>query len=218
MRSEELLQHLSLTTSGPYLRPFTPVLNWREARVFIVGTNPATPLRDEFASFESYWDALTLYPEAFEAVYMAQRSGKRSKTASRAKRFEHSLGDIVVLRTNACALPSGKWADIPVNVQREQLAYGRKILGALVDICQPAAILAHGKVGIEAVSALFSTSLDPYIPLLEQSARVSLAPGLAPVQLFAYPHFSGMGAGKGFAVSRMDQELTALGCRIASEL
>ena len=216
--SEELLRRLAQTTSGPYLRPFAPVANWRKARVFIVGKNPATPLRDEFESFDAYWDALTRNPLAFEAVYLSQRSGKPSKTTNRARRFEAPLRDIGVLRTNACALPSGSWSELSTAVRREQLELGRQILGALVDICQPAAILAHGKEGVQAISALFSTPLDPYVPLLHQATSASLAPGLAPVQLYAYPHLSGVGVNKGFAVSRMDAELEALGRRLASRL
>jgi hypothetical protein len=216
--SEALLRRLAHTPSGPYLRPFTPDTNWRTARVFIVGTNPATPLRDEFGSFDEYWHGLTCDPTAFEAVYLAKRSGKVSKTTARAKRFEAPLSGTGVLRANACALPSRRWSELPAGVRREQLENGRQILRALVEICRPAAILAHGKEGVRAVSTLFATPLDPYVPLLRQSVRASLDPGMAPVQLFAYPHLSGIGVEKGFAVSRMDDELEALGRQLASTL
>jgi hypothetical protein len=186
--------------------------------VFIVGTNPATPLRDEFESFDAYWHALTCDPKVFEAVYLSRRDGKPSKTTARVKRFEAPLGDIGVLRANACALPSRRWSELPAGVRREQLENGRQILRALVEICQPAAILAHGKEGVRAVSTLFATSLDPYVPLLSQSVRASLALGMPPVQLFAYPHLSGIGVEKGFAVGRMGDELEALGCQLASAL
>jgi hypothetical protein len=200
------------------LRPFTPDAAWRSARVLIVGTNPATPLRDEFSSFDEYWHALTCDPTTFDAVYLAKRSGKPSKTTARVKRFETPLSGMGVLRANACALPSKRWSEMPAGVRREQLENGRKILRALVEICRPAAILAHGKEGVRAVSTLFATPLDPYTPLLRQSARASLVPGMAPVQLFAYPHLSGIGVEKGFAVSGMGDELEALGHQLASTL
>jgi hypothetical protein len=216
--AEALLRRLAQTTSGPYLRPFTPDAAWRSARVFIVGTNPATPLRDEFGSFDKYWHALTCDPAAFDAVYLAKRSGKPSKTTARVKCFEAPLSGMGVLRANACALPSKRWSELPVGVRREQLETGRKILSALIEICRPAAILAHGKEGVRAVSTLFATQLDPYAPLLHQSVCASLVPGMAPVQLFAYPHLSGIGVEKGFAVSRMNDELEGLGRQLASTL
>lgn len=216
--AEALLRQCAHTASGPYLRPFTPDADWRGARVFVVGTNPATPLRDEFASFDAYWEALTGDPIAFRAVYAARRGGKPSKTSARIELFERSLGDIVMLRTNACALPSRRWSDLLAGVRREQLAQGQQILRTLIDICAPVAILAHGKEGIGAVSTLFATTLDPYAPLHDQSVRAALTPGAAPVQLYAYPHLSGIGVRKGFAVSRMNDELGALGRHIASTM
>jgi hypothetical protein len=99
--AECILHKLAYTTSGPYLRPFTRNASWRTARVFIVGTNPATPLRDEFDSFEAYWLALSCNPSDFEKVYLSQRTGKPSKTTMRIKRFESHLADVGVLRTNS---------------------------------------------------------------------------------------------------------------------
>lgn len=216
--ADALLRRLAQTTSGPYLRPFTPDAAWRSARVFIVGTNPATPLRDEFGSFDEYWHALTCDPAAFNAVYLAKRSGKPSKTTARVKCFEKPLTGMGVLRANACALPSRRWSELSAGERREQLRIGLQILRALVEICRPTAILAHGKEGVRAVSTLFASPLDPYIPLLRQSVRASLVSDMAPVQLFAYPHLSGIGVEKGFAVSRMNDELEALGHQLASTL
>jgi hypothetical protein len=215
---EVVLRRLAHTDSGPYLRPFTPDAQWRASRVFIVGTNPATPLRDEFHSFETYWHALTHDPAAFQEVYMTRRSGKPSATTNRVKRFTAPLDGVGVLRTNACALPSRRWSELSGALRREQLEVGRQILHALVEICRPAAILCHGKEGVRAVSTLFGTPLDPYVPLERQTVRAALAPGGIPVQLFAYPHLSGIGVEKGFAVGRMGDELEALGQRLAAAL
>jgi hypothetical protein len=212
------LRRLAQTDSGPYLRPFTPDAQWRASRVFIVGTNPATPLRDEFDSFDTYWHALTQDPTAFQKIYMTRRSGKPSATTNRIKRFTAPLEGIGVLRTNACALPSRRWSDLPGALRREQLEVGRQILRALVEICRPAAILCHGKEGVRTVSALFGTRLDPYLPLEQQAVCSALAAGHIPVQLFAYPHLSGIGVKKGFAVGRMGDELQALGQRLAIAL
>lgn len=215
---EGKLRRLAHTSSGPYLRPFTPNTRWQNARVFVVGTNPATPLRDEFESFDAYWTALTLNPDAFQTVYRAQRSGKPSPTTSRVERFAAPLEGVGVLRTNAAALPCGRWKKLPTKVRREQLEIGRQILRALVEICRPAAILCHGQEGVQVVSTLFATVLDPYVALDRQAVRASLVPGGAPVRLFAYPHLSGLGVQPGFAVGRMGDELEALGRSLAGEL
>lgn len=215
--AEAFLRSVAQTASGPYLRPFTPDAAWRDARVLVVGTNPATPLREEFASFDAYWDALTRDPAAFEAVYRAHRSGKNSKTTARFARFAKPLRDAGVLRTNACALPSKCWSDLRAAEKRVQLESGLLILRALVAICRPAVILAHGKEGVQAVSRLAGVRLDPYTPLLRQDTRATF-PGMAPVDLFAYPHLSGVGVRKGFVVGRMDAELEALGEPLAASL
>lgn len=215
---EAQLRRLAHTSSGPYLRPFTPDARWRDARVFVVGTNPATPLRDEFGSFDEYWDALTRDPAGFQAVYRAHRGGKLSRTTGRIEQFAAPLERLGVMRTNAAALPSERWKKLPAKVRHEQLEIGRQILRALVEICRPVAILCHGQEGVRAVSTLFATPLDPYVPLGRQVVRASLAAGAAQVQLFAYPHLSGMGVQPGFAVGRMDEELVTLGRRLASEL
>lgn len=215
---EGMLRRLACTSSGPYLRPFTPDAQWREARVFVVGKNPATPLRDEFGGFDAYWHALTTDPAAFEAMYLAKRGGKVSPTTKRFNRFAAPLAGIGVLRANACALPSRRWSELPPAVRREQLVIGRQVLHALVEICRPAAILCHGKEGVQAVSTLFDVELDPYIPLAQQAVSATLRTGTTPVQLFAYPHLSGVGVEKGFAVGRMGDDLGALGQRLANSL
>jgi hypothetical protein len=185
--------------------------------VFVVGTNPATPLRDEFGSFDAYWDSLTRDPAAFEAVYRAQRDGKASRTAGRIERFAAPLKGVGVLRTNAAALPSGRWKKLSPDVRREQLDLGQQILRTLVEICRPLAILSHGQEGVQAVSTLFATELDPYVPLEFQAVHASLTAGAPLVRLFAYPHLSGMGVRPGFAVGRMNDELAALGRKLACE-
>lgn len=215
---EHWLKQLCHTASGPYLRPFAPNPNWKQARVFIVGTNPATPLRDEFSSFSHYWDALTCDKAAFDAIYLPKRDGKASRTSERATRFEQALGKLSVLRTNACALPSGRWGDLPGATRRQFLEQGREVLDALVKICRPRVILCHGKPAVEVVSSLTSTSLDPYEPLAKQNNVVTLAHSSLKARVFAYPHLSGIGVKKGFAVSKMDDDLMELAQRLNREL
>lgn len=215
---EAWLRKACQTADGPYLRPFAPNPYWKSARVFVVGTNPATPLRKEFASFEKYWEALTLDKAAFEAVYLSKREGKASKTSIRAARFEQALDPLPVLRTNACALPSIRWGDLPTSTQHRYLAQGKDVLHALVEICRPSAIVCHGKAATDVISSLFSVPLDPYAPLTEQN-HVGRLSGLSlETKLFAYPHFSGIGVRKGFSVSAMDEELASLARHLVQQL
>lgn len=215
---EQRLRELCNTESGPYLRPFAPNPEWRTAQVFVVGTNPATPLRGEFSSFEEYWRALTRDQAAFDKVYVAQRQGKPSKTTGRACGFTSTLGSVSVLRTNACAYPTSRWKELRSQQKREQLRIGREILGALVETCRPAVILCHGKQAVQTLSELFSVSLDPYTPLDQQDNVVTPWTDGRRMRLFAYPHLSGVGVRRGFSVTGMDADLEALEHRLANEL
>lgn len=215
---ERRLRQLCQTESGAYLRPFAPNPEWRSARVLIVGTNPATPLRNEFPSFDEYWRVLTSDPAAFDAIYLGLRQGKPSKTTRRANLFATALEGVNVLRANACAYPTGRWGELRGAEKAENLRIGREILGTLIDICRPKAVLCHGKEAVQAASTLFSTYLDPYTPLDQQNNVVKPWQDEQSVHLFAYPHLSGLGVAKGFAVSSMDAELTALGSRLGHEI
>ena len=144
-------------------------------------------------------------------------SGRSARTTDRIERFSAPLAGMGVLRANAACLPSPRWRKLPAAVRREQLAIGREVLHALIETCRPAAILCHGVVGVRAVSGLFGTALDPRVSLERQDVRAALAPGGAPVRLFAYPHLSGMGA-RGFRVGHMTGDVEALGRRLAREL
>ncbi len=116
MINNQYLREICNTPEGPYLRPFAPNPKWAEARIFIVGTNPATPLRKEFESFEAYWHSLAHDPEAFERIYKQQHSSrisKTSKTTGRARQFQNQLTPINILTTNAMIYPAKKPKYIP---------------------------------------------------------------------------------------------------------
>ena len=68
------LRSLCNTNEGPFLRPFAPNAQWNSASVIVVGTNPATPLREKFADFDNYSTALTRYPARFEKIYSSKHT------------------------------------------------------------------------------------------------------------------------------------------------
>lgn len=136
----------------------------------------------------------------------------------RARLFEQALGKINVLRTNAAILPIECWSKLPERKQKQHLQTGRHVLEALVGICRPRVILCHGKPAIDVVSSLFSLALDPYVPLIEQQNNAKLFLDSPTVRIFAYPHMSGLGVERGFAVRKMNDELAALARTLVREL
>lgn len=194
------LKSLCVTDSGPYLRPFAPNSSWKESDVFIVGTNPATPLREEFNDFEDYWNSLTKNTDKFEAIYSAQHTSGVSKTTRRARRVIAELSPVSVLVTNSIAYPTSRMSKLRNLASHREL--GRKCFETLIEISKPKAILFHGKEACDLCNKIFGVKLDRYQPISSQLTQSDTG-----IMLFGFPHFSGVGVQKGYAVSRMDEEL-----------
>jgi len=71
----------------------------------------------------------------------------------------------------------------------------------------------HGKEAVRLAQEVFDVRLDAGVPLDRQATTVDAGR----VRVYADPHLSGMGAPRGFAVSRMDAELGRLAARILEE-
>ena len=212
MVSDQYLREICDTLEGPYLRPFTPNPKWAEARIFIVGTNPATPLRKEFESFEAYWHSLTHDPEAFELIYKQQHSSRKSKatkTTERARQFQNQLTPINILTTNAMIYPAKRPRYIPKKSDQRKL--GARCFRFLFNVCKPSSVLFHGSEAVELANESFDVNLDRYQPVECQNAVVQ---DPSRCQLFAFPHFSGVGVQSGYKVSEMDMELARLAVRM----
>lgn len=212
MNSIEELKQACHTSDGPYLRPFKPNPQWSDARIFVVGTNPATPMcSTDFPDFEEYWEALTKFPDRFDEVY-AKKYGekKESKSSRRASHLLRELEPLNVLVTNAMIYPSRKPKEIKPNKQ-EQRKMGLQAFQFLFDTCKPCAVLFHGSEALRLCVNAFGQHLDPHQPI---AAQHTLAAVDWECHLFAFPHFSGQGVQKGYKVSEMNQELTTLAERI----
>lgn len=95
---ESWLRNKCYTTEGPYLFPFYPNPYWKEARIFIVGLNPVVPFREEFDSYEHYWQALTQFPEEFERARGKKQSSHRKESRAELKEgFQSYLADCNLL-------------------------------------------------------------------------------------------------------------------------
>ena len=210
---EAWLKGVCNTAEGPYLRPFAPNSRWHKAELLIVGTNPATPLRQQFGSFDEYWSGLTRQPEVFYQHYRAMHDGGETKSTARTRRLVEQLQPINVLVTNAYAYPAEEEKLIPDKPR--QLLIGREIVSRLSAMPTVRVAIFHGSRAIELASLVADRPVDAYAPLLEQDTR---ARGANPFRIYVYPHFSGRGVRKGFPVGQMDTELGRLGRRLKSEL
>jgi hypothetical protein len=213
---ERWLKQVCSTPAGPYLRPFQPNPEWRAARVFLVGTNPATPLREEFTSFEQYWEGLTAVPELFISRYRAKHAAGESKTSARARRFLDQLKPINCLITNAFVYPARRPGEIPDKRRQRQLGF--EVFDYLVRLVRPVAALFHGSEALQLAQTYFRIELDPYVPLARQAVARTISETGHPVRLYAYPHFSGQGVRSGFRVGLMDQELADLASTLRRQL
>lgn len=184
---ETWLRKICCTASGPYLRPFTANPSWRRAEIFIIGSRPATPLRDEFNNFEDYWGALTLRPDRFDEMYSrAQNSGESKSTGNR-RILTDLLEGVAVLITNVCWVP----VQGTKKLSRHEINIGQERLKQLYRHIRPKIIFAYGEPAINASSDLFGHAPDPYQSPKEQgqSRRKPL--------VLSYRHLSGMGGKKG---------------------
>lgn len=186
MTFETQLKEWCTTSQGPYRRPFAPNSNWASADVIIIGTNPATPLRDEFLSFDEYWSALTSDPELFYKHYSAKHGGSTSKSTVWMRKLIEVLHPLNCLVTNACWFPVQKQKDIP----KYEWAFSQQPLKELIAFVKPKAVFCHGAVAEDFAKAL-GANVDRYLPSDSQDVVVN------GTLLLAYHHFSGQGLRKG---------------------
>jgi len=183
---EEQLKDWCRTDEGPYRRPFAPNPNWRGAQVFVVGTNPATPLhRDRFDSFDHYWAGLTVNPEIYYRVYRQQHASGSSKSSSWVRELLHDLRPLNCLVTNVAWYPASR----PKYVPKPEWQFGAACLRALVEFCRPAALFCHGQPAEDFARSLGAT-VDRYQPAGTQTAVVD------GTLVLAFHHLSGQGLRK----------------------
>ena len=213
---EQWLRAICNTSAGPFLRPFAPNTEWQDAPVFVVGTNPATPLRDEFRSFDDYWRALTQVPDEFRRVYGLKHKAGQSKTTKRVSALLNYLLPLNVLVTNIYAYPAPKPELIPNRKEQERI--GEQIFSCLLNICKPQALFFHGSVAVNFAQRYFHANLDPYAPPATQLTAITLSGADTSTWIYAYVHMSGLGVRSGFRVSEMDSHLQQFARQIHSNV
>lgn len=190
MEFQELIKEWCNTESGPYRRPFLPNKNWDKAEVIIVGTNPATPMRNQFESFEQYWNGLTVEPELFNTRYKLEHSGSTSKSTKNANILLSNLEDLNVLVTNIVWYPASKFKGINV-LERE---FGKQALLELIAHVKPKVIFTHGARAEKFIKKNFikeHSTLNRYIVPEKQNTEYN------ETLILSYHHFSGQGLKNG---------------------
>jgi hypothetical protein len=189
---ESWLRHKCYTTEGPYLFPFYPNSNWKAARVFIVGLNPVVPFREEFDSYEHYWQALTQFPGEFERARSKKQQPKKrnkSRTQIRISELVSRLQPLNVLVTNIFAYPAVSPFGIPTELRRE--ADENKVISRLIKICKPAVLFFHGREARLFANRYFKVELDAFSKPKDQWTTAVIQGATAPSTLFVYHHLVG---------------------------
>lgn len=189
--SNELwLKQKCYTSEGPYLLPFAPNINWKSASVFIVGLNPTSSFRDEFDSFEHYWQALTRHPDTFKKIHQGKYLGRpESRTSKRIRHLTEWLEPTNVLVTNTFAYPATNPLLIPTYVRREPVS--ERLLSRLLRICQPKVVFFHGAEARKFGETFFGVKLNPYLEPRKQPVISCIPDTNSVTSLFAYHHLVG---------------------------
>jgi hypothetical protein len=188
----EWLKKKCHTAEGPYLLPFAPNKHWLETSVFIVGFNPITSFRDEFESFDHYWQTLTDSPERYAVAHYAKYQKKeidRSRTSKRLNELVDYLMPVNVLITNVFAYPATNPKLIPQKVRCEPIE--DRILSHLINLCKPKVLFFHGTEARQYAKKFFRTELNPYLPPEEQNTFAFIPGANSPSLLLAYHHLVG---------------------------
>ena len=154
--------------------------------MIIIGTNPATPMRDQFDSFEQYWNGLTKTPELFDSKYKKEHNGKTSKSTKNANQLLSQLEPFNVLVTNVVWYPVQRKKLIP----KQEWAYGEHALADLILHIKPKVIFCHG-ADAESFIKKYYGFVDRYQSAVKQNVVID------GILILAYHHFSGQGLRKG---------------------
>lgn len=195
--------------AGPHLQPFAPNREWKNARVFIVGLNPIAPLREEFQSFEDYWESLTSTPSKYIGQTrnnLSATSECKSRTTKRIIEMVSHLYPLNILVTNVIAYPSLKPELIPKEIRLEP--YEKRVITKLIHICRPKVIFFHGREATKYANKIFDVDLNPYVHPMNQGTLAQIPNSHYKVWLYAYHHLVGR-VDKGNVVSERIKQFSA---------
>lgn len=148
---EQCIRPLTAALNGQYPRPWmTSLPDPSQAKVFVVGYNPAKAFLAEGLNHERFIDALfNRNGESCHALYaeLTNESPTRGNIAALTDRLG-SVGVSAVLETNVICYATGKSSELRDIQHAGGKAQGAKIFRTLIDIVHPRAIILHG-VGVQ---------------------------------------------------------------------
>lgn len=141
------------------LRPFVCSGNPLDCSVFVVGINPASPLRESL--FWDYWSSTTGFDRsAWLAAYVEERlalgreQGKRkqrfSATRNRIERFVQEVAPLAVLETNVFSRATPSASELTAGDRNTA------IFDYLLQAIEPRLLIVHGEETATAVRGLES--------------------------------------------------------------
>ena len=164
-----------ILAKDPNVRPFVCDGRPEECRVFIVGTNPATAMREPFKDF---WSSESGFDKkAWFKSYGDQRDGKWSPTRHVIEGVIEAAPGVGFLETNVYATATASEADI-LSEHRDS-----DFFKVLVETVRPKVIIAHGREAYRTVGTFFRCTLKP-------SREFVTVPVSEDCVVLAMPHFS----------------------------
>jgi hypothetical protein len=139
------------------LRPFVCGGHPGDCSVFIVGTNPATPMEE---AFSEYWSEDSGFDKArWFRDYTLGRTSKGkpplSNTRERIERIVDAASPALVLETNVYAKATARQAELN-KAERVSAPFC-----ALYELFNPGVLIVHGKEACQEVGRILSVPLQP---------------------------------------------------------
>ncbi|MDN7577450.1 hypothetical protein QZM25_33075 [Burkholderia contaminans] len=162
---------LSLIGPGDRVRPFVCDGSPLTCSVFIIGTNPASSLAEQFWT---YWDDSTGFDkDRFMQAYSdsRRRRGKAvvSQTRNALEVLVKSCAPLRCLETNVFGEATATQAELLAAPTQ-----GRSVLPFLVDAIKPKWIIAHGLVAGKAAAPYENSAHVVHLPHLRKCAHADL--------------------------------------------
>jgi len=173
-----------------YFRPFLCRGNILEAKTFLVGINPATPIFPEDVGLRTYVEML-LSHEKFYSFYVSLRKKRGKRGISHTREGIGSFGRWLeektgcpVLETNMIAYPTRN--EDSLKLEPEYIwETGKQIFRSLLFGIRPKLIVLHGDIVGHFLNILRQDGITPEI--LTTAKRITEMEKFMPVLSFTYP-------------------------------
>ncbi len=161
MKDNNILSDVYLGEEYAYLRPYICRGNPYDARVFLVGINPATPIYPKQVSLERYMEIVKNY-ETFMEFYLESRRKQNKLGVSRTRMGINSLVDWIENECNTGVIETDIFTYPTKNV-KELLTVNKQILHKSIEKFwqvllefQPDTIILYGSLTVDVLKKLLN--------------------------------------------------------------